>query len=39
MIMLSDETAMGQHPLEAVKILKRVIDRTEASIYKHNIIE
>ena len=39
MIMLSDETAMGQHPLEAVKILKRVIDRTEASIYKRNIIE
>lgn len=39
MIMLSDETAMGQYPLEAVKILKRVIDRTEASIYKRNIIE
>lgn len=37
MIMLSDETAMGEYPLEAVKILKKVIDRTEASINKDNI--
>jgi len=39
MIMLSDETAMGQYPLEAVRILKRVINRTEMSIYKRNITE
>ncbi|MCX6795668.1 MAG: pyruvate kinase [Candidatus Falkowbacteria bacterium] len=39
MIMLSDETAMGAYPLEAVKILKKVIDRTESSIYKRNVAE
>jgi pyruvate kinase len=37
--MLSDETAMGAYPLEAVKILKKVIDRTEMSIYKRNVAE
>ncbi|MFZ4648488.1 MAG: pyruvate kinase [Patescibacteria group bacterium] len=39
MVMLSDETAMGAFPLEAVKILKKVIDRTEMSIYKRNVAE
>jgi pyruvate kinase len=39
MVMLSDETAMGAYPLEAVKILKKVIDRTEMSIYKRNVAE
>ncbi|MBN2884902.1 pyruvate kinase [Patescibacteria group bacterium] len=38
MIMLSDETAVGDFPVEAVKILKRVIKRTEENIYKTNII-
>jgi pyruvate kinase len=38
MIMLSDETAVGDFPVEAVKILKKVIDRTEANIYKTNVI-
>jgi pyruvate kinase len=38
MIMLSDETAVGDYPVEAVKMLKKVIDRTEANIYKTNII-
>jgi len=37
MIMLSDETAVGDYPLEAVKILKKVIDRTEKSLYKGNV--
>ncbi|MCF7860227.1 pyruvate kinase [Patescibacteria group bacterium] len=38
MIMLSDETAVGDFPVEAVKILKKVIKRTEENIYKTNII-
>lgn len=38
MIMLSDETAVGDFPVEAVKILKKVINRTEANIYKTNVI-
>jgi len=38
MIMLSDETAVGDYPVEAVKILKKVITRTEDNIYKTNII-
>lgn len=38
-VMLSDETAMGDYPLEAIKILKKVIDRTEASIYKKNVVD
>ena len=32
MIMLSDETAIGDYPLEAVKLLKRVIQRSEAHL-------
>ena len=39
MIMLSDETAMGEYPLEAVRILKKVVDRTEGSIYKRNVAD
>lgn len=38
MIMLSDETAVGEHAVEAVKILKKVIERTEKYIYKGNVI-
>ncbi len=33
-VMLSDETAVGDHALEAVKMLKKVIDRTERYIFK-----
>lgn len=38
MIMLSDETTVGEHPVLAVKMLKKVIERTEYSIYKSNLI-
>lgn len=38
MIMLSDETTVGNYPVEAVKMLRRVIDRTEYSLYKGNLI-
>jgi pyruvate kinase len=38
MVMLSDETAVGDYPLEAIRILKKVIQRTEDYIYKINII-
>lgn len=38
MVMLSDETTVGDYPLEAIKILKKVIDRAEKNIYKGNII-
>ncbi len=34
MIMLSDETTIGDYPLEAVKMLKKVIDKTEKYLYK-----
>ena len=37
MIMLSDETAVGENAVEAVKILKKVIERTEKYIYKGNV--
>ena len=37
MIMLSDETTIGDYPVEAVKILKKVIERTEKYIYKGNV--
>ena len=33
-IMLSDETTIGDYPLEAVKMLKKVIDKTEKYLYK-----
>ncbi len=38
MVMLSDETTVGDYPVEAIKILKKVIDRAEKNIYKGNII-
>lgn len=38
MIMLSDETTVGEYPVLAVKMLKKVIERTEVSIYKSNLI-
>lgn len=38
MIMLSDETTVGDYPVEAVKMLRKVIDRTEYSLYKSNLI-
>jgi len=37
MVMLSDETTVGDYPVEAVKILKKVIERTEKNIYKGNV--
>ena len=37
MIMLSDETTIGDYPVEAVKILMKVIERTEKYIYKGNV--
>lgn len=38
MIMLSDETTVGDYPVLAVNMLKKVIERTENSIYKTNLI-
>jgi len=38
MIMLSDETTVGDYSVEAVKMLRKVIDRTEYSLYKGNLI-
>lgn len=38
MIMLSDETTVGNYPEEAVKMLKKVIEKTEYNIYKSNLI-
>ncbi len=37
MIMLSDETTIGAHPLEAVKILQKVISRIERSLRRDNV--
>jgi pyruvate kinase len=39
MVMLSDETAVGDYPLEAVRTLRKVLDRTERYIYKANVID
>lgn len=38
MVMLSDETTIGNYPFEAVRVLKRVVERTEKFIDKTNII-
>jgi len=38
MVMLSDETAIGNYSLEAVKTLRKVLNRTERYIYKTNVI-
>jgi pyruvate kinase len=37
LIMLSDETAVGDNAVAAVTILKKVIERTEKYIYKGNV--
>lgn len=37
MVMLSDETAIGDYPVEAVRVLKKVIKRTEKYIDKENV--
>ncbi len=39
MIMLSDETAIGSHASKAVRILKKVIDRTTNFLYKTNVMK
>ncbi len=39
MIMLSDETAIGNHASKAVRILKKVIDRTSNYLYKTNVMK
>jgi pyruvate kinase len=38
MVMLSDETAVGDYPVAAVKILRKVLDRSERYIYKSDVI-
>lgn len=38
-VMLSDETAIGAHPIEAVKLLKKVIKRTEDYLEHDNFFE
>lgn len=38
-VMLSDETAVGAYPIEAVKILKKVIRRTEEYLEKKNFFD
>jgi pyruvate kinase len=38
MVMLSDETAVGDYPVEAIRTLRKVLDRAEKYIYKSNVI-
>lgn len=38
MVMLSDETTVGDYPIEAVRLLRKVISRIEKHIYKDNIV-
>lgn len=38
-IMLSDETAVGEHPIEAIKMLRRVIHRTEHYLEQKNFFD
>lgn len=37
MVMLSDETTIGDHPFAAVRILKKVVSRTEKYLDKENL--
>ncbi len=37
MVMLSDETTIGDHPFTAVRILKKVVSRTEKYLDKENL--
>ncbi|MDA3802666.1 MAG: pyruvate kinase [Patescibacteria group bacterium] len=39
MVMLSDETTIGDHPFEAVRVLKSVVQRTEKYVNKNNVID
>ena len=39
MVMLSDETTIGDHPFQAVKVLRKVVERTEMYLDKGNIIK
>lgn len=39
MVMLSDETTIGDHPFQAVKILKKVVERTEKYLDKSNVVK
>lgn len=39
MVMLSDETTIGDHPFQAVKVLKTVVERTEKYLDKANVIQ
>lgn len=36
-VMLSDETTVGNYPVQAVAVVKKVVDRMERSIYQENI--
>ena len=38
MVMLSDETAVGDYPVVAINTLRKVLDRSERYIYKANVI-
>ncbi|MFA5184104.1 MAG: pyruvate kinase [Patescibacteria group bacterium] len=38
MVMLSDETAVGDYPLAAIRTLRKVLDRSERYLYKGNVI-
>lgn len=38
-VMLSDETAVGAHPVEAVKMLKKVIEKTEEYLNQKNFFD
>lgn len=37
MVMLSDETAVGDYPVAAIKTLRKVLNRSECYLYKTNI--
>lgn len=39
MVMLSDETTIGDHPFQAVKVLRKVVERTEKYLDKSNVIK